>query len=186
MPDAVLDQKATDELNLRLSVAFNTAVPFLLFGMALGQTSLVAVPVLFWWIMGLIGYSLVEYAFHRWILHGLVKHGHHLHHFEPFAPHAMPFCAGLCVHTLLLVILSLSLGLDLALCITLGSSTGYALYCQLHELIHRDPSLARRLVPRLHRHHMLHHRTGNASAGDACNYGVLTTFWDRLFATFRP
>ena len=94
----------------------------------------------------------------------------------------MPFSTGLCAHTGVLVVLSLCIRLDLAICITLGSSIGYALYGHLHELIHRDPGLARHLAPRLYRHHMLHHRTRRE--GDEHNYGVLTTFWDRLFGTY--
>lgn len=182
MLNASMEQKATDGLNLRLSIACNAAVPFMLFGMIQRQLSTDIVAVMLWSAFGLIGYSLIEYIFHRWVLHALLTRDHKLHHVQPFAPHAMPFSTGLAAHTAMLVILSLWIGLDLALCITLGSSIGYALYGQLHELIHRDPRLARQLTPRLFRHHMLHHRT--RSGGDEYNFGVLTTFWDRLFGTY--
>lgn len=185
MLNAAMERKATDGLNLRLSSACNTAVPFMLFGMILGHNSSDTLTVLLCCIGGLVGYSFIEYAFHRGVLHGLITEGHHLHHIEPFAAHAMPFSIGLCGHTAMLVLLSLCLGLDSALCITLGSSSGYAFYCQLHELIHQDPSLARRLAPQLYRHHMLHHRLGSALASEAYNFGVLTTVWDRLFGTYR-
>ena len=185
MLNAAMEQKATDGLNLRLSIACNTAVPFMLFGLILGKVpSDVATSTLLV-IVGLASYTLAEYVFHRWVLHELVTEGHHLHHVEPFAPHAMPFSTGLSIHTAMLVILAIGAGFDLALCVTLGSSIGYALYCQLHELIHRDPSLARRLVPRLYRHHLLHHRTSEASEGEDHNFGVLTTVWDRVFGTYR-
>lgn len=82
----------------------------------------------------------------------------------------------------MLVMLSLCMDLYLVSSIALGSSIGYAIYGQLHELIHRDPSLARRLVPQLYRHHMFHHRA--RSALEEQNFGVLTTFWDRLFGTY--
>lgn len=182
MLNAALQQKATDGLNLRLSIACNAAVPFMLFGMIQGRVSTDVAAVMLWTAIGLIGYSLIEYVFHRWLLHGSLTRDHKLHHVEPSAAHAMPFSTGLAAHTVMLVTLSLGIGLDLALCITLGSSIGYAIYGQLHELIHRDPSLARRLTPRLYRHHMLHHRT--RSGGDEYNFGVLTTFWDRLFGTY--
>jgi sterol desaturase/sphingolipid hydroxylase (fatty acid hydroxylase superfamily) len=185
MLNAAMEQKATDGLNLRLSIACNTAVPFMLFGLILGRVSTDIATSMLWVMAGLGSYTLAEYLFHRWVLHELITEGHHLHHIEPFGPHAMPFSAGLSVHTGMLVVLAIGLGLDFALCLTLGSSIGYALYCQLHELIHRDPSLARRLVPRLYRHHMLHHRTSEASAGEDHNFGVLTTIWDRIFGTYR-
>lgn len=182
MLNAAIEQKATDGLNLRLSIACNAAVPFMLLGMIQRQVSTDIVVVMLWSAFGLIGYSLIEYVFHRWVLHGLLTCDHRLHHVEPFALHAMPFSTGLATHTVILVMLLFSTGLDLALCITLGSSIGYAIYGQLHELIHRDPSLARHLTPRLYRHHILHHRI--RSGGDQCNFGVLTTFWDRLFGTY--
>lgn len=182
MLNTAMQQKATDGLNLRLSIACNTAVPFMMFGMSLEQASSDLAAAMSWCAAGLLGYSFVEYAFHRWVLHGPLTRDHKLHHLEPFAPLAMPFSTGLCAHTTVLVLLSLPMGLDLALCVTLGTSIGYALYAQVHELIHRDPDLARRLMPRIYRHHMLHHRNG--SGGDEHNFGVLTTFWDRLFGTY--
>jgi sterol desaturase/sphingolipid hydroxylase (fatty acid hydroxylase superfamily) len=182
MLHAAMQHKATDGLNLRLSIACNTAVPFMLFGMSLGQISSSIVLAIVWCAAGLLGYSLVEHAFHRWVLHGLLIQDHRRHHLEPVAPHAMPFSTGLAAHTALLVVLSLALGLDPALCVTLGASIGYALYGQLHELFHRDPSLARRLMPRLYRHHMLHHRGGPEDG--VRNFGVLTTVWDRVFRTY--
>jgi sterol desaturase/sphingolipid hydroxylase (fatty acid hydroxylase superfamily) len=185
MLNAAMEQKATDGLNLRLSIACNTAVPFMLFGLMLGKVASDVATSAFWVLAGFAIYTLAEYAFHRWCLHELVTEGHQLHHIEPFAPHAMPFSAGLSIHTAMLVVLAIGADFDLALCVTLGSSMGYALYCQLHELIHRDPSLARRLVPRLHRHHMLHHRTSDDTAGEEHNFGVLTTLWDRVFGTYR-
>lgn len=182
MLNATVGQKVTEGLNLRLSIACNAAVPFMLFGMVQQQVSTDLMGVMLWSGLGLIGYSLIEYAFHRWVLHGLSTCDHKFHHIEPFAPHALPFSTGLAAHTVMLVMLSLCVGMDLALCITLGSSIGYAIYGQLHELIHRDPSLARYLTPRLYRHHMLHHRP--LSGGDKHNFGVLTTFWDRVFGTY--
>lgn len=125
MLNAAIEQKATDGLNLRLSIACNTAVPF------------------------------------------------------------MPFSTGLSAHTAMLVGLSLCIGLDLALCVTLGSSIGYALYCQLHELIHGDPRLARRLITGLYSQGSIVTTCSiTGPAGDEHNFGVLTTFWDRLFGTY--
>lgn len=185
MFNAAMEQKATDGLNLRLSIACNTAVPFLLFGMILGQVPSDFLTAALWCVVGFGGYTFIEYAFHRWVLHALITERHRVHHVEPFAPHAMPFSTGLSAHTFMLVVLALSVDFDLALCITLGSSIGYGSYCQLHELMHRDPSLARRLVPRLYRHHLLHHRAESLAANDEYNFGVLTTFWDRILGTYR-
>lgn len=189
MVNAALKQKASDELNLRLSVGVNTGVPFCFLGLAFNNVPGEAVTALLYCIAGFTAYSFVEYAVHRWILHGLALRGHLDHHDSPDEPNAMPFSTGLTVHTLLLVLLSIWLGVDAALWTVLGSATGYALFCQLHEIEHRDACLANRLWPGLHRHHMLHHEPARQRRREpdiACNFGVLTTFWDRLFRTYRP
>lgn len=67
MLNAAMEQKATDGLNLRLSIACNTAVPFMLFGMILDEVSSEFIPVMLWGAIGLIVYSLIEYLFHRWV-----------------------------------------------------------------------------------------------------------------------
>lgn len=183
-----LKQKATDELNLRLAVGLNTGAPFLFLGMGTGNVPNDFLSALICSLCGFLSYTFVEYQFHRWILHGCVIHGHQDHHNAPDEPNAMPFSTGLAVHTLLLVLLSLWLGLDVAIWTIFGCTTGYALFCQLHEIEHRYACLAHRLWPRLHRHHMLHHEPaqGRLEMYDrACNFGVLTTFWDRLFGTYR-
>lgn len=188
MLNVALKQKTTDELNLRLSVGFNTGVPFCFLGMAWGNMPGNLMVALFCSSTGFLSYTFIEYQFHRWILHGFIIHGHRDHHFAPVEPSAMPFSTGLAAHTLLLVLLSIWLGLDIAIWTVLGSATGYALFCQLHEIEHRDAGLAHRLWPRLHRHHMLHHQPGHGRFemhDKAYNFGVLTTFWDRLFGTYR-
>lgn len=188
MLNTAFKQKASDELNLRLSVGLNTGVPFCFLGMALSNMPGDLAIALSCSLAGFIAYTLVEYQVHRWILHGLALSGHQDHHRAPAEPTAMPFSTGLTAHTLLLVLLSLWLGLDVAIWTVFGTALGYALFCQLHEIEHRDAGLAHRLWPRLHRHHMLHHEPAHGSMGmrdPACNFGVLTTSWDRLFGTYR-
>lgn len=188
MLNVALKQKASDGLNLRLSLGLNTGVPCCFFGMALGNVPGNLMTALSFGLGGFLFYTFIEYAFHRWVLHGLAIFGHQDHHMDPRAPIAMPFSTGLTIHTFLLVVLSLTLGLDVALWTVFGCAAGYALFCQLHEIEHGDACLANRLWPSLHRHHMLHHepkREGRRSGDAGCNFGVLTTFWDRLFLTYR-
>jgi sterol desaturase/sphingolipid hydroxylase (fatty acid hydroxylase superfamily) len=141
-----------------------------------------------WAGFGLLAYSFAEYAFHRWVLHGFRVPGHLDHHLAPSEPLALPFSTGLSVHALLLLLLTVGLGSAPAIWAIFGSAFGYAAFCQLHELEHQHPSLALRLLPALHRHHMRHHegcRGSMTGAGAGCNYGVLTTLWDRMFNTYR-
>ena len=188
MGHAALSQKSTGELNVRLSLALNSGAPFCFLGIALGNLSDTIMSAIFCSLIGLALYSFVEYGVHRWILHGLDVAGHQNHHLDPSEPHAMLFSTGLTVHTLLLVLLSILAGFSVAIWTVFGSAIGYALFLQLHDFEHGDPVLSHRLWSRLHRHHMLHHdgsAYSKAPTDHGCNYGVLTTIWDRIFGTYR-
>lgn len=188
MSNTTLQQKSVDELNVRLSIALNTGAPFCFFGFALGNLPGNVGAAILLSFAGLILYSIVEYGVHRWMLHGLDVTGHENHHRGPREPYAMLFTTGLTAHTLFLVLLSSIAGLSAAIWTVFGSALGYALFLQLHDFQHSDPIVSRRLWPSLHRHHMLHH-DDRACSGDKndrrCNFGVITTLWDRIFMTYR-
>lgn len=189
MVNTALNQRSTDELNLRLSIALNTGAPFCFLGIAISDVPYGISVAIICGSFGLTLYSFVEYCVHRWILHEISVVGHRHHHLAPHEPHALLFSTGVTVHTLMLVALSLLVNMPVAIWTVSGSAFGYALFCQLHDFEHRDPGLSARLWPNLHRHHMLHHDGNSNVEKAACpgyNYGVLTTFWDRLFRTFRP
>ncbi|MGI9437492.1 MAG: sterol desaturase family protein [Geminicoccaceae bacterium] len=187
MSDETLKQKSADELNVRLSIALNTGAPFCFLGFALGNLPGTLKGAILCSVAGLILYSFVEYAVHRWILHGLDVTGHKNHHRNPGEPHAMLFSTGLTAHMLLLVSLSWFAGPIVAVWTVFGSALGYALFLQLHDFQHGDPVLSHRLWVGLHRHHMLHHEGSLRSGAEGnrdCNYGVITTIWDRVFQTY--
>ena len=109
-------------------------------------------------------YSFIEYAVHRWLLHGPMKARHRTHHRYP-ALHAQ---------TPLLVVVPITV-LSVALC-GLAFATGmvvcWLVSGRLHKKLHLGTGPAH-----LEAHHMTHHRR-------VCkNFGVSTTLWDRLFRT---
>lgn len=139
-------------------------------------------PLLAWGLTGLAAWSLVEYALHRFVLHGVqpFRRWHAAHHERPRAL--------ICSPTLLT--LGLFAGLVFApawACVgawnagafTLGMLVGYLAYALTHHATHHGRTSSRWLRERK-RWHALHH----GSADPAC-FGVTSGFWDRVFGSGR-
>lgn len=128
---------------------------------------------------GLLAFTFVEYAFHRWLFHGrtsLLERGHHKHHVNPLGYDSLPFFVSPLLMLVLLNVLALALPLTLALLVAGALAAGYAAYGLLHVTMHyrrfRHP-LARRWAAS----HHVHHRHPE------CNFGVTTPLWDILLHT---
>ena len=133
--------------------------------------------------VGLGAWTLIEYALHRFVLHGI----------EPFrgwhAEHHQRPAALICAPTLLSATLIFALvfvpswllgGLWRAGALTLGVLAGYLVYAITHHATHHWRARSAWLMQRK-RWHALHHHT----AGAAGCYGVTSGFWDRVFASTR-
>jgi len=140
-----------------------------------------------WWatvaltVAGLISWSAIEYALHRFVLHGLqpFRGWHEAHHDRPSALICAPtvLSAGLIVALVFLPAWMLS-DLWRACAVTLGVSTGYLAYAVTHHATHHwraDGAWLRRRK----RWHALHHHRARAAG---C-YGVTTALWDHVFAS---
>ena len=189
MGEHTIRRVVVEELNYLLSMAVNTGAPFGFLAVAVSSFPIAAHFAVLYCVVGWVGYTVAEYGLHRFVLHCLRVSGHTRHHDHPSQPEALPFSAGFMWHMALLFLLTLVLGLTTAIWIVVGSSAGYAFFCHVHDLEHRNEWLAQQLWPNLHRHHMLHHHGSRSTTGSAadgvCNYGVVTTAWDRLFGTLR-
>lgn len=154
--------------------------------------------LLAWGLAGLLGWTLLEYLLHRFVLHGLppFKRWHAEHHRRPQALIAAPtlLTAGLFAALLLPAARWLAGGPALAL--SFGLLGGYLAYALIHHAMHQPgPAAAmrvgRRWRQRRRQWHALHHRrmapvTGTMPARAAPgHYGVSTAFWDRVFRTDR-
>ena len=148
--------------------------------MVRGKISIAAIVLLF--IFGLTIWTLAEYLLHRFVLHGwpfFAKY-HQAHHDDPSALIASPTLFSLGVFaSIALLPATLLLGLWPALPCFAGFLVGYIAFAAVHEIIHHSQS--QNAVARHFKHfHARHHH-----ATPARNFGVLTSFWDRIFGTYE-
>ncbi|MDP1681195.1 MAG: sterol desaturase family protein [Burkholderiales bacterium] len=129
---------------------------------------------------GLGGWTAMEYALHRFVLHGLqpFRRWHAEHHQRP---RALIFTSTFLSATLIamLVFFPMLLLGDLwrACALTLGLLTGYLGYAITHHAIHHWRADNAWLKERK-RWHALHHH----SEQPGC-YGVTSSVWDRVFGS---
>jgi sterol desaturase/sphingolipid hydroxylase (fatty acid hydroxylase superfamily) len=120
---------------------------------------------LFWGV-----WTLVEYLFHRFILHRkyFTKYIHdNKHHTNvKFKPSEIPFF----IVSLTLIFFAFIPNFQPAL---LGFSVGMLVYVSLHKLSHQ-----RSKIKYLKSHHQFHH-----VVSPKFNFGISTDFWDIVFGT---
>ena len=141
-----------------------------------------------WWHIvlsmagGLVVWPLIEYTLHRYVMHRLEPfRGWHMeHHRRPRAYICTPtiFSAGMIFTLVFLPTFALGT-LWVGTGLTLGITTGYQIFSWTHHAVHYWRSDTGWLRNRK-RLHSIHHRLGSN-----CNYGVTTSFWDKVFST-RP
>jgi len=124
-------------------------------------------------ILGAAGFTLAEYAVHRWLLHGLsLSYLDHRHH------HAMPddYAIGWSVPAIAVSIATLTAVLW---SITFGAGVllAWGWYAYVHWRVHHRPFPRASLLFFLQRHHENHHRLARR------NFGVSTTWWDVILRT---
>jgi cyclopropane-fatty-acyl-phospholipid synthase len=131
-------------------------------------------------LAGLAGWTLVEYAMHRFVLHGIepFRRWHALHHERPRALIGTPTILSALIFVVLAFLPALVLaGPWRAGALTLGLVAGYLAYTVMHHATHHWSGRIAWLNRRK-RWHALHHH----GARPAC-FGVTTGFWDRAFGT---
>lgn len=132
-------------------------------------------------VSGLLGWSLMEYAVHRFVLHGIApfRHWHARHHERPtaliYTPSALSATS---IATFVFLPVWLLCNWQRACALTLGVSTGYLVYTITHHAIHHGCTRSAWLKQR-QLWHGRHHR----SIDHPARYGVTTAFWDYIFGT---
>jgi sterol desaturase/sphingolipid hydroxylase (fatty acid hydroxylase superfamily) len=133
-----------------------------------------------WGVAGLLGWSLVEYLLHRFVLHGVqpFQAWHATHHDRPMALICTPtlLSAGLIVGLVFAPALLLA-GLWPACSLTVGVVTGYLAYAVVHHATHHGRTDNAWLRQRK-RWHAAHHHSQPPVA-----FGVSSAFWDRVFGS---
>lgn len=135
-------------------------------------------------LLGAIGWTLMEYVLHRFVFHGgsprrLGAKEHRRHHAQVdyFAPWWQKAIAALVTTAILLPLLSLAAGVQAGSVATLGFIAMYLLYEVLHRRAHTHPPRGR-YGRWLRKNHFAHH-----FADPRLAQGVTTGFWDGVFGT---
>jgi sterol desaturase/sphingolipid hydroxylase (fatty acid hydroxylase superfamily) len=152
-------------------------------GVALG-------PALGWASVGLVGWTLAEYLFHRFVFHWVpatpwgerfhfLAHGVHHRWPDDRWRLVMPPVVSLPLGAGFLTLAAQLLG-DAAAPWFLGFSGGYVVYDLTHYALHHLGGARRlpRWLVRLRAHHMRHHHLDGAKG-----YGVTSPLWDHVFGT---
>jgi cyclopropane-fatty-acyl-phospholipid synthase len=129
-------------------------------------------------VLGAAAWTLIEYAVHRFVLHGLEPFlsWHADHHDRPMALMATPTLLSVSLIAALVFLPAfVAAGLWRALASTLGVTAGYLAYSVMHHATHHWRSHGTWMKRRKIWHARHHHAT-------AC-YGVSTDFWDRVFGS---
>jgi len=131
---------------------------------------------------GVVVFSFVEYAIHRWLFHardGVMVAMHHAHHEDPHGHSALPCVTSAVVAVVSWSVLAAIVGQQIACFFLCGLLSGYFSYASLHHLEHRVriSAVPLRWLQRRWAAHSVHHRLVDA------NFGVTTSFWDHVFRT---
>jgi sterol desaturase/sphingolipid hydroxylase (fatty acid hydroxylase superfamily) len=131
-------------------------------------------------LSGLIGFSLLEYAVHRFIFHGLepFKSWHAEHHRRPQALIGTPTIVTVAILVVCIFLPVAAIGDRwLGTALSLGMAAGFLGYGWLHHSTHHARAKTRWMKNRK-RVHAVHH-----ASGGVCLYGVTTSVWDHLFGS---
>ena len=158
--------------------------PLLIVGLGAREINSVhAIPYgwLFSLALGLLTWTIVEYGVHRFVLHAIeaVARLHEQHHATPGAYVGTPtwislLCFALGGFTPALILF----GWEVASGATIGLLFGYLWYLLVHDAVHRWHLQRGSLFYRTKIHHARHHH-----AKVSGNFGVTSSFWDRVFGT---
>ncbi len=161
-------------------IAYALAVAALATWLALRAPANLAWPLLGFALTGLAGWSALEYALHRFVLHGLQPFArwHGEHHRRPAALIGTPTLVSALLFGLLVALPGvLLLGPWRGGALTMGVLAGYLVYATTHHALHHWKLTSPRWQARKFAHARHHHLL------QPCCYGVTSGFWDRVLRT---
>jgi len=181
-PMHALQRLSSSRINGRLGLVFDGATALALLDAALrGRHA--PLSGVFVFAAGLLLFTFVEYAFHRWAFHGPVaafEQGHSRHHEQPLGDDSLPFFLPPLGMLALAGLLALVLSPSNALLFAAAFAIGYTLYGVCHTIIHVRRFRSARARRWAGAHHVHHHHPQT-------NFGVTTPLWDIVFGTrHRP
>lgn len=130
--------------------------------------------------VGLLAWTALEYALHRWVLHRVppFRRLHALHHEHPVALIGTPTWLSAPLFLSLWAVLAHEASAPTASGIATGLMVGYIAYGFVHNAVHHRLSRRGSWLHRAKERHARHHR-----AGSMTDFGVSTGLWDRVFGT---
>jgi sterol desaturase/sphingolipid hydroxylase (fatty acid hydroxylase superfamily) len=160
---------------------FAVDIPFgaVLIIAALRRNDLGPIAVLLNLLLGFFIFSIIEYAFHRWLFHGSVRimaQGHRAHHENPLGYDALPFFLPALILLAFTGVLVWLMPATNAFLLAGAITLSYVIYGLGHFTIHHHRFhyvMARDWAA----HHHIHHHHPDT------NFGVTTPLWDRVFGT---
>jgi sterol desaturase/sphingolipid hydroxylase (fatty acid hydroxylase superfamily) len=133
------------------------------------------------YIVGLAGWTLIEYLLHRALFHHapLLSRIHELHHNCPQDLIGTPAWLSALVGLILVAgPLCVVLGFNLGIAATTGLATGYLWYVFVHYASHHWRPRRNSYLYRARLRHARHHHLSQSG-----NFGVTTGVWDYVFGT---
>jgi sterol desaturase/sphingolipid hydroxylase (fatty acid hydroxylase superfamily) len=132
--------------------------------------------------VGCLAWGWIEYAVHRWVLHGSrssFQRAHARHHRDATALVSAPLFLSTGLAVALWGALCLLLAPGTAALAVAGTYAGYNYYALLHHVQHHHPAVVARVawLARLDRAHREHHRRYRV------NFGVTSLWWDQIHGT---
>jgi sterol desaturase/sphingolipid hydroxylase (fatty acid hydroxylase superfamily) len=141
-----------------------------------------------WWlglvhlILGYMSWTFVEYVMHRYAFHHMpgVKPLHMAHHADADDLIGTPSVLSLTLIFLFGYLPAAYIfGVYQGCFVFAGLMAGYLAFSAVHFIVHRGEHNRFKFIRKLKRSHAIHHYGNNQF-----NFGVTTTFWDRVFGTY--
>ncbi|MDD4967214.1 sterol desaturase family protein [Halothiobacillus sp.] len=140
-----------------------------------------AIAILVATLLGFVSWTFLEYSLHRFVLHHAqpFKSWHGEHHQNPTEAVGTPTVLSLLLIVGIIFAPAVALaGWQIGGGFATGLLIGYSIYTWVHHGEHHWHRRGK-WFRKLKRAHAIHHY-----AHEDCNYGVITSFWDRLFGTY--
>jgi sterol desaturase/sphingolipid hydroxylase (fatty acid hydroxylase superfamily) len=132
-------------------------------------------------VIGVAGWTLIEYLLHRFVLHHVpyIKDMHDAHHHDQLALIGTPIWISLAIMVVVVLVpLSMVVEQHVAIGLACGLMFGHFWYGGVHHILHHWNIQPGTYGYRLKRRHMLHHHFDEMG-----NFGVTSGFWDVVFGT---
>lgn len=130
--------------------------------------------------IGLIAWTALEYALHRWLLHRVPPFNrlHAMHHAHPGALIGTPAWLSAPLFLALWAALALAAPPPVAGGLATGLMIGYLVYAAVHDAVHHRRARPGSWLYHAKLRHARHHRAGSGS-----EFGVSSGVWDALLRT---